>query len=232
MKRPRFNSVGAVFFCSSWFNIILRVRLCCVLKWRLSSKAAHKEDTNELRICHLKATLFIFSYSYIAHGNPLSHCDTDFSDNHFIFQVDTAFRGQGLGGLLIEAAEDVSRRSLDAAWFGALTVQNAGNQSDTLLHFDCSVAVAWGMRWNCWSTSLSVLELNVPQTLPRLFCRSRRLFLVGWFLVFFIWYRVSFLFVVGKCWHSPLLELQVNGGSWSFLHLTLHSWIAHEPGSA
>lgn len=145
-----------------------------------------------------KSDFVHFSYSYIAHGNPLSHCDTDFSDNHFIFQVDTAFRGQGLGGLLIEAAEDVSRRSLDAAWFGALTVQNAGNQSDTLLHFDCSVAVAWGMRWNCWSTSLSVLELNVPQTLPRLFCRSRRLFLVGWFLVFFIWYRVSFLFVVGN----------------------------------
>ena len=42
------------------------------------------------------------------------HCHIDFSTNPFISQVDEAFRGQGLGGLLIEAAEDFSKRSLDA----------------------------------------------------------------------------------------------------------------------
>ena len=114
-------------------------------------------------------TLVTWKLLWLFHLKPtltrqfISHCDIDFWRT-ISSQVDEAFRGQGLGRLLIEAAEDVSQRSLDATWFGTLTLQNAGKlgkQCDALLHFDRLLALAWGLGWSCRTTTLSVLRVNV-----------------------------------------------------------------------
>ena len=140
----------------------------------------------------------------------ISHCDIAFFSNFFISQVDEAFRGQGLGGLLISAAEDASR-SLDATWFGTLTLQNAGKQCDTLLHFDCLTALVWGLKWSCTTTTLSVLEANATWTMPIVFFRSHSLSLLSWliariFLFDFIWYVL---------WpaYTSLLAISVGGAA-------------------
>ena len=160
MGRPQSNRVRGGY--ESWVNITLHVSLCAVdfchprlptnqtranstsltwkLLWSFQLKPTLTWQFNLFRIVTLTLTTISI---------------------HFVSQVDEGFRGQGLGGLLIEAAEDVSKRSLDATGFWTLTLQNEGKQCDTLLHFDCLLALAWGLGWNCATTTLSVLEANV-----------------------------------------------------------------------
>ena len=141
----------------SWVNITLHVSLWAV-------DFCHPRLPTNLRRANWTSLIWKLLWSFQLKPTLtwqfISHCDIDFN-NHFVSQVDEAYRGQGLGGLLIEAAEDVSKRSLDATLFGVLTLQNAGKQRDTLLHFDCLPALAWGLGWNCATTTLTVLEVNV-----------------------------------------------------------------------
>ena len=127
MGRPQ-SKMGREGY-ESWVNITLHVSLCPV-------DSCHPRLPTSRRRANWRSLIWKLLWSFQLKATLtwqfISHCDIDFN-SHFVSQVDAAFRGQGLGGLLIEAAEDVSKRSLDATWFGTLTLQNAGKQCDTLV---------------------------------------------------------------------------------------------------